>query len=179
MNVETAQIKKIQNHLPADIGKGSLDTLDWFLDNGMIEVSMAMEQAVAHESGNTVIGGSGWDISDGSEVKSAVVRWHNSGRAYSAPIFNLKNKTGIAKVIIYEPITDQNYHFVIENVVYNQLKHIEIPFDKNGKPKRDNYWWSLEVGSFKQMAVASSGQNKKPVPPVSAAESLDSNFSIL
>jgi hypothetical protein len=73
------------------------------------------------------------DFNDGSEHKYSTVG--PSGNQRRANISNLKNKTGLLRAMIYEPLTDKNYFFRVPHKIYSKVCSPKIYFDKNGNPK--------------------------------------------
>jgi hypothetical protein len=56
-------------------------------------------------------------------------------------------------LVVTERLTNQQYYFYIE---YDDYKHINanaisIPFNSDGSPKTDNYWWNHKVDSFEEL----------------------------
>lgn len=137
-------------------------TVDMFLNQGLIQVSSAVEAAIATVGGYTVISEDHADLSDGSEVKLATVRIHREGTSYGAPVTNTKNKTGDLRVQVYERKQNKFYYFNIPHWAYSQVgstSNIEIPFYLNGdpmenyKPRKLPNWWNFRTDNFVQMSL--------------------------
>jgi hypothetical protein len=74
------------------------------------------------------------DFSDNSELKYSTVQY-NSANCGRAQITGLRNKTGLLRVIVFEPITKKNYYFKVPHKVYNTVTSPKIYFDSNGGPR--------------------------------------------
>lgn len=125
------------------------------LQLGIVEVSTAFEHALADIMGTTVISKDWADLSCGSDAKLTSVRTSSYGTAYSAPVTNIKNKTGDLLVQCYERVQNKFYYFRIPNSAYSHIpptSNIEIPFELDGTPRRINRcsvnWWKFEMPSF-------------------------------
>lgn len=136
------------------------ETVSWLLANGLIEVSSVFEKSISYISGATVISLNEADLSDGSDAKLVSVRTSGYGKSYSAPVTGIYNKTGDLRVQCYERKLDQFYYFVIPYQVYKHIpktSNIEIPFNLDGTPKRDNKcrvnWWTWNVPTYEQMCT--------------------------
>lgn len=123
-----------------------------------VTLSTLMESAISLLSGFDVVDQVTCDLSDGSDAKYVSARKHSS--RYSAGISGIKNKTGLLRVQVYEPMCDKFYWFCIPYEIYSQYKNdIEIPFLITGDPDRalknplNINWWDYEVGSFTEMAL--------------------------
>jgi len=104
----------------------------------------------------------GQDFIDGSDAKTASVRWSNSGRSYGAPITSVHAKCGLLRCMVYERMKDKFYFFLIPNDAYSHISsssNIEIPFNKDTfEPRRDIKsriinWWDFEVDSFESLLL--------------------------
>lgn len=132
--------------------------LDVFLNIGALQVSTLFELAVANIGGFTVVSEDANDGSDGSEMKLSSVRTCSYGTVYSAPVTNIKNKTGTLRVQVYERKQDKFYYFLIPHWAHEQVGHksnIEIPFELDGTPRKKPLgrkklpnWWDFQVNSF-------------------------------
>jgi len=137
------------------------EQLNTFLKMGIIQVSSAFELAVANVGGFTVVSEDANDFDEGSEGKLSSVRTCWNGTVYSAPVTNIKNKTGTLRVQVYERKQDKFYYFLIPHWAHSQVGHksnIEIPFHIDGTPKTEDSnrrrlpnWWQFRVKSFKQV----------------------------
>jgi|688.fasta_scaffold185998_3 hypothetical protein len=153
LELENAHLDNIKEFLPQweEMCKKTFGILQSY---GLIQVSTALEYAVANLGGQTVISKDFADLSDGSDCKMVTVRRRNFNTTYSAPISSFKNKTGGLRVQVYDRIFDKFYYFVIPRFAYeNSGSTIEIPFDSYGTPYRQtSKWWTYEVSSLQEMA---------------------------
>lgn len=163
LELEVAQFNNFKKYIPG-MNRCCEQTVAKFLSMGLIQVSTAFEHAVASVGGNQVVSEDSHDISDGSDTKLSCVRTARYGTLYSAPITNIKGKTGKLRVQVYERKQDKFYYFVIPNRAYRDIptsSNIEIPFEMDGSPRRiparqRTYanWWKYEVNDFKELATA-------------------------
>ena len=161
LNLQIAHFSAFKNYIPK-INKMDITTVDTLLKTGLIEVSTAFEHAIAHLSGTKVISQNHADLSCGSDAKLSTVRNCSYGRAYSAPVTGIHNKTGDLLVQVYERKQNKFYYFRIPYHSYSHIpksSNIEIPFTLDGNPRRSNKWWAYEVDTFEQMCL-----NVAPVP---------------
>ena len=134
-----------------------VDTINLITDTmanlGIIQVSTALEHAIAKVSGLSVVSCDSHDLSDGSDVKSITTRWTDDRSSLRANVSGLKNKTGPIRLQLLNHIDNQFYYFVIPYCEYAGKKSIEIPFLKTGEPGRrsNNIWWRYEVSSFDEL----------------------------
>lgn len=150
-DLEIAHFNNIRDHLP-DSENWCWETVESLLNMGLIQVSTAVEHAVAHKGGTTVVSEDKHDLANGDEVKAATVRLRGKGKLYDAHISNTKGKTGNLRIQVYERKTGKFYYFVIPHSQHSKVTYLEIPFYLNGTPKRSNHWWDWEVSSFEIMA---------------------------
>jgi hypothetical protein len=141
-------------------------TIEWVIENGLMQASTVAEHAVASVGGHEVVSEDSHDISNGCDVKLASVRTHSEGFRYGSPVSNFKNKTGNLVVIVYERQLDKFYYFSIPQSAYSLVSSIEIPFHHDGTPKRDvlvsshytntvkQKWWKFEKATFEEMVIA-------------------------
>lgn len=139
-------------------------TVEKLLMMGIIQVSTAFEQALAAQGGHKVVSLDKGDLYRNgrySDAKISSVRTSSRGRAYSASVSNIFNKTGTLRVQVYERKQDRFYYFAIPRKAYIDVprkSNIEIPFDLDGtprkKPLRPVYvnWWRYEVSTWQIMA---------------------------
>jgi hypothetical protein len=153
LDLENAHFDNIKEFIP-EWEIMCKDTIAILQKYGLIQVSTALEYAVAHLGGYDVISKDFADLSDGSDCKIVTVRRRSKNAAYSAPISAFKNKTGGLRVQVYDRIFNKFYYFVIPRFAYEHKgSTIEIPFDKSGNPFRQtNNWWQYEVSSLEKMA---------------------------
>ena len=74
------------------------------------------------------------DFNDGSELKYATVQYEsaNCGRAQ---IVGLSGKTGLLRVIVFEPLTKKNYFFRVPHKIYSTVTGLKVYFDIVGNPR--------------------------------------------
>jgi hypothetical protein len=152
--LERAHFRQFCQYIP-EYSDACQTTVQWAMALGGLQVSTFFEQAVAHQSGLTVISTDAADLSDGSDCKLSTVRHLFSGTRYSAPVTGVANKTGVLRVQVYERMQNQFYYFLIPRSAYQHIprtSNIEIPFDLSGLPRRQNAcicnWWNYEVPDF-------------------------------
>lgn len=134
------------------------NTVKDLLRKGMVQVSTAFEYAVADTVGCEVISTDEADLSNGGDCKLSTVRTSSYGRNYSAPVKSIYNKTGTLYVQVFERIQHRFYYFAIPWEAYQDVpksSNIEIPFDQDGTPRRNNNsqtnWWDYEYPGFVEM----------------------------
>ena len=123
-------------------------TIDHLLNNGMIQVSTAVEHAEANRQGTQVVSEDTHDLANGCDVKCSSVRTHNYGKCYGAPVSNIHGKTGDLIVGVYERLQDRYYRFRIPHGAYRHItktSNIEIPFELDGTPRPSNKWWRFLI----------------------------------
>ena len=148
--LDRAHFNYVRQHIPG-YTPGYNRCIEWMLDLGIIQVSTAVEHAVAQQTGTRVISEDARDLSDGSDVKTCTARTHNRGQSYGAPVTNIQGKTGSLRVQVYERLQDRFYLFLIPWEAHRHIprsSNIEIPFESDGTPRRCNHWWQHEVRSW-------------------------------
>ena len=99
----------------------------------------------------------GQDFIDGSDAKTASVRWANRRAYYGACISSVSAKRGLLRCVVYERMLDRFYYFLIPHEAYQHIpksSNIEIPFDVNtheprrNRPCRTVNFWDFEVADF-------------------------------
>jgi hypothetical protein len=162
--IEMKHFNQIRQNIPR-INEMNQDTLNILIEMGALQVSTLLELAIANVGDLDVISANEHDLSDGSEVKMATVRIHNYGKSYRANISNTKNKSGLIRAQVLEPITDRFYYFAIPHNAHSMVtgaSNIEIPFHLDGRPRKDYKprslpnWWSYEVSSFEDVCNVSN-----------------------
>jgi hypothetical protein len=73
------------------------------------------------------------DFNDKSEHKYVTVGPYVNNRR--AGITGLKNKIGLLRVMVYDPLTGKNYFFRVPHSVYSKVTSPKIYFDSVGNPK--------------------------------------------
>ncbi len=143
------------NHTNLDIFnfcKYELSIADNLLSSGsLLEKAISVSKKLTRHS--TI----GKDFVDGSDAKTASVRWCSNNTAYGAPIHDIFNKKGLLRCVVYERLQDKFYYFLIPRRAYALIpksSNIEIPFELNGNPRRNAKrirnvdWWTFEVDGF-------------------------------
>ena len=151
LELEVAHFNNISKYLPKS-RNCCKKTMQYLLQLGLIQVSTAFEQALAHRLGTTVVSQDTHDLSNGADAKLSSARTCSSGRVYAAPVTNIAGKTGNLLVQVYERKQNKFYYFDIPRRKYKHItatSNIEIPFEMDGTPRRKNRavvnWWKCEV----------------------------------
>lgn len=164
LHLEIAHYEHFRNYLPG-AEFWSQHTVRQLLALGGIQVSTLFEQALAAVGGHEVVSLDKGDLyfqGHYSDAKLSTVRTSNYGRAYSAPVTNIFNKTGTLRVQVYERKKNKFYYFAIPRRAYIEIpksSNIEIPFELDGTPRRvpvrkvNVNWWNYEVKTWAEMAV--------------------------
>ena len=162
LELEKRHFENFKDHIP-EFKNLCARTVQALLDLGIIQVSTAGEHAVANLGNTQVISKFNADLANGDDVKLSSVRTSNYGKTYSAPIHNIKGKTGYIRAQVYERKLGKFYYFVIPASAHSEVpntSNIEIPFTIDGRPRRiptrevyEN-WWNYEVDSFQDMCRA-------------------------
>jgi len=150
--LDRAHFNYVRQHIPGYTPSYNR-CIEWMLDLGIIQVSTAVEHAVAQQTGTRVISEDARDLSDGSDVKACTVRVSGYGLKYSAPVCNIAGKTGSLRVQVYERLQDRFYLFLIPRKAYRHIpssSNIEIPFEQDGTPRRSNRWWQYAVDHWER-----------------------------
>jgi hypothetical protein len=154
LELEVNHFNHFMEHLPG-IDGCCRKTIDVLLNMGILQVSTAFEHALANTMGLEVVSHDSNDLSNGADAKLSSVRTSSNGRRYSAPVTNIKGKTGNLLVQVFERKLNKFYNFVIPHESYKHIpptSNIEIPFELDGTPRRDNKcstnWWDYEVDSL-------------------------------
>jgi hypothetical protein len=166
LKLEVAHFMHFVDRLP---GMNTLcsHTVEHLLSLGMIQVSTAFEQAVAHTGDHELVSLDRADLKHNtnglySDAKLATVRTSGYGKSYGAPVTNIAGKTGVLRVQVYERKQDRFYYFAIPRRAYSEIpakSNIEIPFELDGTPRRRpsrrvyQNWWNYEVNTFELMAT--------------------------
>jgi len=163
LQLERAHFANFVNRIPG-MSTTCSHTLEHLLSLGMIQVSTAFEQAVAHTGGHELVSLDRADLYRNglySDAKLSSVRTSNYGKSYSAPVGGIAGKTGVLRVQVYERKQNRFYYFAIPRRAYSDIpakSNIEIPFDLSGNPRRrplrkvHQNWWNYEVNTFELMA---------------------------
>ena len=124
-SLEITHFNNIKSFLP-NSEAWCWETVESLLNMGLLQVSTAVEHAVAHAGGTTVVSEDKHDLANGDEVKAASVRLRGYGKSYDAYISNTKGKNGNLRVQVYERITDKFYYFVIPHSKYSKVTYTRI-----------------------------------------------------
>ena len=138
VGLETAHFNNFVKFVPG-IESMCDTTVRQLLSLGLMQVTTAFEHAIANVAGLRVTSTDCADLSDGSDAKLSTARTRVNGRAYSAPVTNVKGKTGDLRVQVYERKQNRFFYFVIPNSAYRDLpvkSNIELPFELDGTPRR-------------------------------------------
>ena len=143
-------------------------TIDYLLENGMIEVSTAFELAIAEQGNLEHCSIDGMDFTDKSDAKFATTCYNENtnkktgsiSRTLIGYIKGVHNKRGWLRVQVYNNILDEFYYFLIPYAAYSGVKPTGIKIRLSavtGQPIRfpnlnaKYNWWEYEVPSFKEM----------------------------
>ena len=158
-------VNKIFRH--AGYSNEDLPTLLRAVRKGDIAVESMVENAISRVGKIARSNKVGEDFVDGSDAKKVTVV--NQGTVKS-PVrgaqFSTKNKTGLLRVVVCDPMTDQVYFFKIPPTFYvgrgRRSVSVRIAFNKTGGvPTFTNNniqtqeVWSFRVNSFKELASTS------------------------
>lgn len=163
LNLELAHFNHFKEFLPT-VHTWCNHTLENLLNMGIIQVSTAFEQALAHVGSHEIVGHDCGDLYRNgvySDAKLCTVRSTSYGKSYAAGVTKIHNKLGGLRVQAYERIQNQFYYFVIPRCAYEPIpktSNIEIPFELDGTPRRVPRgptrvnWWQYEVHSWQELA---------------------------
>ena len=146
--------------------KENLPTLRKAVKRGDLAMETLVENAVALTGKHKRVDKQGQDLSDGSEVKKSTVRNSPPNKKTAnrfAEIGNMKNKTGLLRVVVVEPKEEEVYLFKIPHKVYSKMiskrGNIRINFSiHGGKPKtfmpgsKQPIIWQYQVKNFKELS---------------------------
>jgi hypothetical protein len=133
--------------------------------HGVIAVEALLEKAIAKVGGLTRCNKDGRDFTDGSDAKKGVINFHK-GSEYDTirrcDIGNLKNKRGILRIVIADPLYGKLYYFRVPRSVYVGRKSIYFCFNSTGETKCMKYksgkitlmwklWNACRVDTFKEL----------------------------
>ena len=79
-------------------------------------------------------GKKGSDFTDHTEHKYSTVRYgsKNCGRAQ---INGIKHKIGDIRIMVFEPVQQQNWYFKIPHSVYKNVASLKVYFNLDGSPR--------------------------------------------
>lgn len=143
--------------------KKDLTTLLKAVKRGDLAMESVVENAIARVGKLKRIDITGMDFDDGSDAKKVTVC--NQGTVklpYRGAQFSTKNKKGILRVVVVEPITEEVFYFKIPPSFYIGVEQkrrefaIRINFSNTGgipdldRIKTDSVW-DYQVKSFKEL----------------------------
>ena len=164
LELEIAHFEHFKKYIPGHDNLCS-KTVHTLLSLGLVQVSTAFEQALAHIGKHRLVSKDRGDLyrnGSYSDAKLSSVRTSSYGKKYSAPVTNIFNKTGALRVQVYERKQNKFYYVAIPRRAYIDVPksaNIEIPFEMDGTPRRVPMravyvnWWTYEVHSWKDMAT--------------------------
>ena len=123
-------------------------------NHGVIAVETFLEQAIAKVGGLTRTNKNGRDFTDGSDAKKATILIHDVSDGYnnlkrSATIANLKNKRGILRIMIADPIYEKLYYFKVPRSLYMGKVTLTFTFSLQGETKIQRYRDGKETTTWK------------------------------
>jgi hypothetical protein len=135
MNTELIKLRFTKSVLDSQVTFAEALRILW--EKNLINTGEMAEQALVRKSNSlkqNSRGKKGSDFSDGSEHKYSTVRYEsaNCGRAQ---ITGLKNKTGLIRIMVYEPLHQVNYYFKIHTRDLAGQVSPKVYFYKDGTPK--------------------------------------------
>lgn len=154
---EAAHIRNVRHHNSALQGLTD-NQIDALIEQGSLQASSVFENALSQASDGlyTVVGKDTHDFSNYDDGKTITTRRRSRFSSYSAPVKKFKNKVGGLRIQCWERALNRFYYFYIPYSVHSQVTNIEIPFDRDGTPSRQNNavinWWDYEVKTFEDLA---------------------------
>jgi hypothetical protein len=104
---------------------------------GMIAVESMLERAISYVGriqGSTI---DGQDFVDGTDAKKVIVTINDkSTMARVATIGNVAKKNGALRVMVADPLVNENYYFLIPKKECTGKLTVKIFFDKKGGPPK-------------------------------------------
>jgi len=148
----------------AGYNKKDLVTLKKAVKRGDLAMESLVENAVARVGKLERTNEAGMDYTDGSDTKKVtVVNQGTKLKPYRGAGFSTKNKKGVLRVVVTDPMIEEVFYFRIPPTFYvgkSQKRRetgLRIRFHKDGgKPKLDKNVpdtdiWYYEVKSFKKL----------------------------
>lgn len=143
-----------------------------FVKDGVIQVETLYEKALSVQGKLKRDSVYGQDFSDGSDAKKCIAATHTATRyrklvngrygkylepRHIAKIGRIKNKCGLLRILVHEPIQNKFYFFKIPYAAYEHLTHakfssINIHFNVDGTIGKSSKWEKYRVNSFKALA---------------------------
>lgn len=160
-NGDVIIIKELAKHLDWPEQKTN-DFLEEALD-GVVAVETLLEKAIAKVGQLNRSIKDGEDFSDGTDAKKGVVTNNDSATGSKAVLIgNIHNKNGDLRVMIGDPISENNYYFIIPHHEIVGKKKIKIFFDsyRGGQPRSLHWnsfsgrcWTNYRVNTFSELCV--------------------------
>lgn len=155
----------IYNH--AGYSKKELSVLRKAVKRGDLAMESLVENAIARVGKLLRVNLTGMDFNDGSDAKKVtVVNQGTKEKPTRGAGFSTKNKKGILRVVVVDPMVSEVFYFKIPPEFYVAQKQkrretaLRIPFSKfGGKPKFNGNSttavdiWSFEVKTFKNLST--------------------------
>ena len=148
----------------AGYSDNDLPTLKKAVRRGDLAVESLVENAISKTGKLKRVKIEGMDFEDGSDAKKTTVMNQFGKTAFVRGAgFSSKNKKGILRVVVVEPLTKEVYYFKILPEFYvnrgkARAKSLRIPFAKDGGPpkftgknKIAEELWSYRVNNFKDL----------------------------
>lgn len=106
--------------------------------NGIVAVETLLEETISLVGRIRRSNTPGEDFIDGSDAKKGIVTLNDAKTgSRAATIGNVKNKRGVLRICIADPLTKELYYFLIPNSEIGHKTHLKIFFDKDGgMPKK-------------------------------------------
>jgi hypothetical protein len=104
------------------------------------------------------------DLVSGHQIKhgaTSLEKWYVTGKRKLGAYISIKGHTRTILAVITENLTQKQYYFVFPYESYRRKagNTIRVPFEHDGRPKRDNQWWSHEVPSFEYMCEIAKNEH--------------------
>lgn len=158
-------LRHIYSH--AGYTKNELNVLLKAVRRGDLAMESVVENAIARVGKLKRVDLPGMDFSDGSDSKKVtVVNQGTKNKPYRGAGFSTKNKKGVLRVVVVEPLTSEVFYFRIPPEFYVGQKQkrretaLRILFNQEGgKPdfkshsKTSKEIWSYEVSTFTKLCA--------------------------
>lgn len=132
---------------------------------GDLALESVVENAIARVGKLERTNAKGMDFTDGSDAKKVtVVNQATKQKPMRGAGFSTKNKHGVLRVVVVDPVIDEVFYFRIPPEFYHGTQHkrrelgLRITFDKDGgKPKKIGpgtvmeQIWGFQVKSFAKL----------------------------
>ena len=151
-------LKHIHSH--AGYNKTELPTLVKAVRRGDLDMGSFVENAIARTGKLKRVNITGMDFEDGSDSKKVtVVNQGTKLKPILGASFSTKNKKGVLRVVVVEPMTEDVYYFKIPPEFYVGVEQkyrelmLRIHFSKQGgKPDScRNKIWDFQVKTFSKL----------------------------